>query len=184
MTLTIQSNLDIMPPIWTEVKWHSNKSGIVTRVCYKTIDKTISTVRVIYSLSYLTQAKTLKNRHFRMFFWRISCISFSRKSHTCITPNFSLFCCINFRTVLHARWAFSNEMVSSSTVTSSSSLSTGFSLLYISSALSFNVKDPLVSRRLSASRKSDSSISSFLHIFSSAERVSQISNSSALSGSD
>ena len=57
-----------MLPIWTEVKWHSNKS------CYKTIDETINdykqktindsvcTVHVIYSLSYLTQAKTLKNR--------------------------------------------------------------------------------------------------------------------------
>ena len=62
-----------------------------------------------------------------MFFWRISCISFSRRSHACIIPNFSLLCCINFRTVLHARWAFSNKMVSSSTVSSSSSsLSTGF----------------------------------------------------------
>ena len=54
-----------------------------------------------------------------MFFRRNSCISFSRRSHACITPNFSLLCCINFWTVLQARWAFSNEMVSSPTVTSS-----------------------------------------------------------------
>ena len=119
-----------------------------------------------------------------MFFRRISCISFSRRSHACITPNFSLLCYINFRTVLHARWAFSNEMVSSSTVTSSSSLSTGFSLLNISSAMSSNVKDPPVSTRSSASRKSDSSISSFSCNFSSAGTASQISNSSASSGSD
>ena len=71
--LEIQSNLDIMPPIGTEVKWHSSKSGIVTRVCYS-IDETINAtnktindysvckVHVRYSPSYLTQAKTLKNR--------------------------------------------------------------------------------------------------------------------------
>ena len=69
----LQSNLDIMLPIGTEVKWHSSKSGIVTRVCYS-IDETINAtnktindysvckVHVTYSPSYLTQAKTLKNR--------------------------------------------------------------------------------------------------------------------------
>ena len=69
----LQSNLDIMPPIGTEVKWHSSKSSIVTRVCYS-IDETINAtnktindysvckVHVTYSPSYLTQAKTLKNR--------------------------------------------------------------------------------------------------------------------------
>ena len=70
--LFIQSNLDIMPPIGTEVKWHSSKSSIVTRVCYsidetinatnKTInDYTVCKVHGKYSPSYLTQAKTLKN---------------------------------------------------------------------------------------------------------------------------
>ena len=62
-----------MPPIGTEVKWHSIKTGIVTRVCYS-IDETINatnkmindysvcTVYVMYSPSYLTQA-------FEMTFW-------------------------------------------------------------------------------------------------------------------
>ena len=53
-----------------------------------------------------------------MFFRRILCISFSWRSYACITPNFSLLCGINFQTVLHACWAFLNEMISSSAVTS------------------------------------------------------------------
>ena len=69
-------------------------------------------------------------------------------------------------------------------VTSSFSFSlfTG-SLLSNISAVSSNVKDPPVSRRSSASRKSDSAISSFWYIFSSAGRAFQISSSSASSGS-
>ena len=118
-----------------------------------------------------------------MFFRRILCISSSNLSHTCIRPNFPLLCCINFRTVLHARWAFLNKMISSSTVTSSFSLSASSLLPNISSAICSNVKDPLVSRRSSASRKSDISISSFWYIFSSAGRASQISSNSASSDS-
>ena len=72
----IQSNLDIMPPTGTEVKWDSNKSGVVTRACcsideaINTANKrindysicTLCTVHVMYSPSYATQAKTLNNR--------------------------------------------------------------------------------------------------------------------------
>ena len=65
-----------MSPIGTEVKWHSKKSGIVTRACCS-VDETINTmnkrvndystctlctVHVIYFPSYVTQAKTWKNR--------------------------------------------------------------------------------------------------------------------------
>ena len=161
---------------------------MVTRVCYKTIDETINyykqktindsvcTVHVIYSLSYLTQTKTLKNRQLSHVLSTDLVHFIFRRSHACITHNFSL--------LLHTCWAFSNEMVSSSAVTSTSLLSTGFSLLNISSAMFSDVKDPPVLRRSSASRKSDSSISSFSCIFSSARRASQISNSLASSGSD
>ena len=31
--LRLQSNLDNMPPVGTEQKWHSIESGIVVRVC-------------------------------------------------------------------------------------------------------------------------------------------------------
>ena len=106
-----------------------------------------------------------------MFFRRISCISSSKRLHACITPNFPLLCCMNFRTVLHARWGFSNEMFSSLIVTVSSLLSTGSLLLNISSAISSNEKDPSVSRCSSSSRKSDSSIFSFSCIFSSAAKL-------------
>ena len=118
-----------------------------------------------------------------MLFRQISCILSSKRLHACIIPNFLLLCCMNFRRVLHACWAFLNEMISSSTVTSSFSLSTSSLLSNISSAISFNVKDPAVSRHSSALRKSDSSISSFWYIFSSAGRAFQILSSSASSGS-
>ena len=118
-----------------------------------------------------------------MFFQHILCISSSNRLHACITPNFPLLCCMNFQMVLHAHWAFLNEMISSSTITSSFLLSTGSLLPNISSAISSNVKDPPVLGHSSTSRKSDSSISSFWYIFSSAERASQISSSSASSGS-
>ena len=116
-----------------------------------------------------------------MFFRRMSCISFFNRSHACITSNFPLLCCKNFRTVLHASWAFS--FVSSSTITSSTSLSIGSSLCNIFFAISFSVKDPPEMRRSSASRKSDCSISLFSCIFSLTGRASQISSSSASSGS-
>ena len=69
--MLIQSNLVSMPPLGTEVKWHSNKSRIVTCFCCS-IDETtnatnkaingcnIRTVHVTYSLKLCSSGRKCK----------------------------------------------------------------------------------------------------------------------------
>ena len=81
---------------------------------------------------------------------------------------------------IHSCWHFYNETISSSVVTSSS---TSFSLRNISSEISTKVIDLSVSRRLSALRKLNSTISLLSRIISSAGGAFHMLSSSTWTGS-
>ena len=88
--------------------------------------------------------------------------------HACITPNFLLLCCVNFRNVLYAHWPSTNKTISFSVVILSSSGSTRFLLHNMSSEFSSEEISQPVSSHLLASREFDSSIS--LHPFLCTQR--------------
>ena len=86
----IQSNLVTMPPVGTEQEWHSSESGIVTRVCKNGL---------IFSSYILISPNLSRIVGWRIFFWRITCISFQfiafSLTRSPLTGRFCPLACVN-----------------------------------------------------------------------------------------